>query len=244
MTEKILIVDDDTEFRKELKDYLEEYEVVDVGNGEDALKILRKPNEVDLVILDVMMPGLNGLEVLREIKKIDAALGIIILTGYSSKDVVIEALKGRADDFLEKPLDINKVKETVEKVLEIKKNAEDIEIISVKDKIAKVKRFIERNCCKKICLNDAADMICLSPKYLSRIFKENTGKSFSQYKIRKKVEKAKKYLFKNDYNVNQIAYKLCYENAESFIRQFKRFTNCTPTEYRKKYKIVKKGTGI
>ena len=62
------------------------------------MQLLRKPNEIDLVLLDVMMPGLSGTEVLREMKKLSPNLAIIILTGYSSKDVAIEALKGHADD--------------------------------------------------------------------------------------------------------------------------------------------------
>jgi two-component system response regulator YesN len=85
-------------------------------------------------------------------------------------------------------------------------------------------------------LKDAAQAVYLSPKYLSRIFKQSTGKSFSEYKLKIKTEKAKELLSKTGYNVNQLAEKLGYENAESFIRLFRRFAGYTPTEYRKKFK--------
>jgi len=232
----ILLVDDDKEFRDEFRDYLEDYEVIEASNGEEALELLRKPNVIDLVILDVLMPGLRGTEVLKEMKRINPDLGIIILTGYSSENVAIEALKGHADDYMQKPVDIDKAKEIIERLLENKKGEGDIDNRSMEGKIEKVKRFVERNYHKKVRLKDAAQAVYLSPKYLSRIFKQSTGKGFSEYKLKIKIEKAKELLGKTGYNVNQVAEKLGYENVESFIRLFKRLAKYTPTEYRKKFR--------
>lgn len=234
MPYNILLVDDDKEFRDEFRDYLEDYQVIEASNGEEALKLLKKPNVIDLVIMDVMMPGLRGTEVLKEIRRIDPDLGIVILTGYSSEGVAIEALKGHADDYIQKPLDIDKTKEIIERLLETKKVKGDIDTNGIKGKIERVKDFAKRNYHKKVCLKDAAGAVFLSPKYLSRIFKQRTGKSFSEYKLKIKIEKAKELLSTTGYNVNQIAEKLGYENVESFIRFFKKLAKYTPTEYRKK----------
>ncbi|MFH1260072.1 MAG: response regulator [Elusimicrobiota bacterium] len=234
MPNKILLVDDDPEFREEFKACFEEYPIIDVANGESALKILEQPNDIDLVMLDVKMPGISGIEVLKKLKAISPDLGIIILTGSASREVIIEALKGHADDYLEKPLNVEVVKEIIEKVLENKRGLNDINSSDTKGKIEKVKDFIERNCFKKTMLTDAAGIIYLSPKYLSRIFKQNTGESFSRYRLKIKIEKAKEFLLKTGYNVNQIAEKLAYENTESLIREFKKITGFTPTKYRKK----------
>ncbi|MFA5117736.1 MAG: response regulator [Candidatus Omnitrophota bacterium] len=232
MTDKILIVDDDAEFRSELKDYLDDYEVVEASGGSEALQLLKKAHQVGLVILDVMMPGLSGMDVLREIKNADPDISIVILTGYSSKDVAIEALKAHADDYIEKPLDIHKIKEIVDRLLENKLEASGIDTKSIKGKIEKIKRFTERNCYKKISLRHVAEEVCLSPKYLSRIFKQVTGRSFSEYRLGLKMEKAKHLLLDTGYNINQIADKLAYQNAESFIRIFSKNTGCTPADYR------------
>jgi len=240
MAYNILLVDDDKEFREEFRDYLEDYQVIEARNGEEALNLLRKPNVIDLVILDVMMPGLRGTEVLKEMRKLDPDLGIIILTGYSSESVAIEALKGHADDYIQKPLDIDKAKEIIESLLEAKKEEGNIDIAGIKGKIEKVKRFVERNYHKKVCLKDAAQSVYLSPKYLSRIFRQNTGKSFSEYKLKVKIEKARELLSKTGYNVNQVAENLGYENVESFIRLFKKFVKYTPAEYRKKIRREKR----
>lgn len=234
MAGKILIVDDDQEFREELKDALEEYGVIEASSGMAALELLRRANEIEVVILDVMMPGPSGTEILEEIRKTDPDLGIIILTGHSSKDIAIEALKGHADDFLEKPVDIDVLKETIEKLLTSKGGKPDSTVLGLKGKIDKVKGFIERNCYKKITLKEAAESVYLSPKYLSRAFKEHAGVGFNKYKLKIKMSKAKELLAGSGYNVNQLSDKLGYENAESFIRQFKKLTKFTPTEFRKK----------
>jgi YesN/AraC family two-component response regulator len=233
MQYKILVVDDDKDFRDEFRNALEEYEIAEAFDGEEALRILKRPNEIGMVILDVMMPGLRGTEVLKEIKKISPELGIIILTGHGSKNVIVEALRGRADEYIEKPVDIDKMKEIIERIFEAKRGRGDINIINIKDKIERTKRFIEINCYKKVGLKDAAEAVCLSPKYLSRIFKQNTGAGFNKYKLEIKIKKAKELLKNTGYNIEQISDKMGYRNIESFIRIFKKLTGHTPAQYRK-----------
>ncbi|MGD9403185.1 MAG: response regulator, partial [bacterium] len=117
MAFNVLLVDDDDEFREEFCDFLCDYNVVQASCGEEALEVLRRPNEIDVVILDVVMPGLSGTEVLKIIKAENPGLGVVILTGQGTKRTVIDALKGRADDYIEKPVDIPKAVEIIERLL-------------------------------------------------------------------------------------------------------------------------------
>ncbi|MGA1791152.1 MAG: response regulator [bacterium] len=243
MPYRILLVDDDKDFREEFIEYLEEYKITEASSGEQALNLIEEPNEIDLVILDVMMPGLSGTEVLKRMKKMSPDLGIIILTGYSSKDIIIEALKGHADDYIEKPLHIDQTKRIIERILESKQESIDIDGSDITAKVERVKRFLERNYNKKVSLKVAAETVCLSPKYLSRIFKENTGIGFNEFKLKIKIEKAKHLLNKGGYNINQVAYKLGYKNTESFMRMFKRNTGHTPSYFKKKNMLVKRLKG-
>jgi len=240
MSEKILIVDDDQELRSELHDLLEGYDIVEASSGEMALGLLKKANEIGLVILDIMMDGISGLEVLTEIRKLEPRPYVVILTGHSSKDIAIEALKGHADDYIEKPVEIHRIKDTVGRLMEARFGQADINSLDLSGKIDKVKRFIERNCFKKVTLKEAAEAACLSPKYLSRVFKEHMKKGFSEFKLSLKIEKAKELLSKSGLNINQVSEKLGYENTESFIRQFKILTGSTPTRYRDKIRKKKK----
>jgi len=235
MSYKILLVDDDQGFREEFRDALEgDYDVIDAKDGMVALEILKKPHDIDVIVLDVMMPGMCGTELLTEIKKIAPDLGIIMLTGHSSESVAIAALKGHADDFIEKPLDIEKFKGTLENVLRAKSREPELDACDLKDKIERVKHFAERNIDKKVSLEDAAASVALSPKYLSRVFKQEAGMGFSEYRSELKMNRAKEFLETTGYNVNQIAEKLAYENVESFIRAFQKSVGVTPSVYRKK----------
>ena len=97
----VLIVDDDNHFRSEFRCILEEeYEVFEAASGEEAVEIIKKPNIIDLAIIDVKMPGIQGTEVLKQLKQLQPGLIIIIFTGYGSKDVIIESLQQHPDDFM------------------------------------------------------------------------------------------------------------------------------------------------
>jgi len=224
----ILIVDDDRIFRSEFREVLEDkYEVFEAAGGEQALEILSQPNIVDLVLLDIKMPGMQGTEVLSKIKSISPSVLIVMLTGYGTKEIIIESLRAHADDFLEKPLQIQSALQRIKKLLGTKQKY-------VAGVINKIKYAIEKNFHKNISLKQASEIVCLSPKYISRIFKEHTGVGFNEYKLELKVTRAKELLQGTDLNINQISDRIGYMNVESFIRIFKRITGYTPTSYRNK----------
>jgi YesN/AraC family two-component response regulator len=233
MPYNILLVDDDSDFREEFKDYFRDYRVIGVGRGDEALTELEKPNEIDLVVLDVRLPDSSGTEILKRIKRAWPDLGVIILTGFGSKKVVINALQGEADEYLEKPLDIEKTEAAIEKILRRSRWPAGIEGEDIEGKMERVKVFLRRNVHKKVTLEAAAAVVALSPKYLSRIFQEVTGRKFNQYKLELKIEQAEEWLAATGHSVDMIAYSLGYLNAESFIRIFKKFTGLTPTTYRR-----------
>lgn len=223
----ILLVDDDPVFREEFRDVLimEKYDVLEAPGGKECLSIIKKPNIIDLVILDQKMPGMNGTKVLKKIKKIDPKINIIILTGYSTKEVIIDALRGNADDYLEKPLKVEKALMIIKNVLKKKQK-------EVKGIINKIKYLIEKNFHKNLTLKEASEIVYLSPKYISRLFKEKTGTGFREYKLKIKMDKARELLKKTDFNINEISWKIGYLNIESFITSFKKTTGYTPSDYR------------
>lgn len=241
MPENILLVDDDNEFRAEFRDYFGEYRIREASTAEDALKLLQRPNSIDLVLLDVRMPGMGGLKALAKVREAAPGAAVILMTGFGSKEVVIEALRGGAGDYLEKPFDLERARRLIERALAAAGGEEDAGLTDAKGKIEKVKSFIRRNCLRKVRLCDAAAEIFVSPKHLSRIFRAQTGTGFNEYYLRLKMEKAKELLAGTGYSVDHISEKLGYGNTESFIRLFRKFAGTTPAVYRSSLKSSRAG---
>lgn len=117
----ILIVDDDRSIRYSLKRMMEEqFSVITAQNGEEALdRVREKPP--DLTIMDIKMPGRNGIDVLKEIKSIDPKALVIIMTAYGTTETAIEAMKYGAFDYILKPFPIPRMKELVEKAISLRR---------------------------------------------------------------------------------------------------------------------------
>jgi len=106
----ILLVDDEERFVEILAQRLEARGLItDVATTGEKAIALTKAKDFDAVLLDLSMPGMDGIEVLREMKKTNPLLQIIILTGQGSIQATVEAMKEGAMDFMEKPVDINQL---------------------------------------------------------------------------------------------------------------------------------------
>jgi signal transduction histidine kinase len=126
----ILIVDDESIIRELCERALKGYRVFQAGSCREGLQIY-KQESIDLVLTDVMMPGGSGLDLLKLIKEFDPNAAVIIMTGFSEKDIILGALKDGADDFISKPLNLLQLKTSVEKTLQRK--ALKIELANLKN---------------------------------------------------------------------------------------------------------------
>lgn len=106
----VLLVDDESEFLETLVKRLRKRKLntTGVGSGEEALEVLRT-EPVDVVVLDVKMPGMDGIETLRAIKKIRPLVEVIMLTGHANMEVAITGMELGAFDYLMKPMDIDEL---------------------------------------------------------------------------------------------------------------------------------------
>ena len=116
--ETILIVDDEKNYLVVLEALLgpEGYETITVDNAQDALDIIRE-SDLDLVITDMKMPGMNGMELLDEFKKIKPELPVIMMTAYGTIEMAVEAMKKQAFDYITKPFKNEELKLTIKKAL-------------------------------------------------------------------------------------------------------------------------------
>ena len=228
----ILVIDDEPRWKELLEAAFPQYRFLGALSGGEGLQLLQKLNEVDLIILDFKMGVMSGIEVLKRIRQTSPQVGVIMLTGYGSKDVVVEALENHADDFIDKPFKLEEMKQKIEKLLEARYQTQKSDGNPEGSVLQRVIHFLKRNYDKPVTLQDASNVASLSPKYLSRLFKEQTHKSFTQFRIALRMEKARELLTNSCLNIGEIADKLGYENAEAFEKMFKRIERCTPTEFR------------
>jgi len=230
--DKILVVDDEKRIRDTFMVAFDKYDVTAVSSGQKALDILKRLHDIDLIVVDVMMPGITGIDLLRQIKEVDPKQKVVICTGCGSKNTIIEALREHADEYIEKPFDIEDVEQIFERLLNEKRSFDIDRPDYQKNKFEQAQRFISRNYNKAVHLPDVAKEIFLSPKYISRKFKEKTGTGFMEYKKGLRIEMAKQLLQKTSLTVSQIAYKVGYQNPESFMKTFKKAVGMVPSNYR------------
>jgi two-component system response regulator PilR (NtrC family) len=122
---RVMVVDDEENIREILTNYLESlgYEVVTAQDGEDALNKF-EVGGFDLVISDLLMPNIDGLQLLKKVREIDRDVIFLMITGYPSIETAVEAIKKGAYDYITKPFHMEDVKLRIERSFE-KKNLKD-----------------------------------------------------------------------------------------------------------------------
>jgi DNA-binding NtrC family response regulator len=117
MSHKILICDDEEGIRESLKLILGDfYDLILTDNGNQCLDCLKNSKDIKLVLMDIKMPKVNGLEVLRKIKQERPDVDVIIITGYKSVETATEAVRLGASGYIVKPFKSNEILTTVKKV--------------------------------------------------------------------------------------------------------------------------------
>ncbi|KPL01134.1 MAG: hypothetical protein AMJ91_01245 [candidate division Zixibacteria bacterium SM23_73_3] len=141
--DRILVVDDELFVRELLLEFLstQGYEVSLADSGEKAVELMQI-HPADVVLVDLKMPGIDGIETLKQIKKIAPHALAIVMTGYPTIESSIEALRSDACDYVVKPFKLNDLKSSIEKALQERKLK--IEISQLKDRIAQLEAELEK----------------------------------------------------------------------------------------------------
>ena len=119
---RVLLVDDRTEFLKVLMERMQSrgYEAVGVDSGAQALEAFAGERAFDVVVLDMVMPEMDGLETLKRLRQMDPEVAVIVLTGYGTSGEVAQALALGARDYLVKPADLDMLLERIDEAIAAK----------------------------------------------------------------------------------------------------------------------------
>lgn len=235
---KILIIDDEPKIRNGLSNLLTRREGWEVAgayeNAADALKYLAV-NQVDVIITDIKMPEISGLELIARIRERDKKTAIIILSGYSNFQFAQRAIELGVRRYLTKPTNprelICVLEETEKKLGGKQEKEEDSEKIPNLF-VQKAADYIKLNYSEKISIKEIADQLYLSPNYLSELFKKHTGKTISEYLTEYRLEKACQLLDHAEYRVGDVSGMVGIHDGRYFSNMFKKKYGMTPTEYR------------
>ena len=142
---RILVVDDDRDMRDNIMEILadDDFEITTAENGEDALQHINK-TAFDLVLLDLIMPGIKGMEVLPLIKRECPSTKVIMVTAFSTIDNAVEAMRKGADDYIAKPFKIDELRMTIRKCLEESKFMNCKALLDMDDTFSSLANSIRR----------------------------------------------------------------------------------------------------
>ncbi|MFI5205015.1 MAG: sigma-54-dependent transcriptional regulator, partial [Flavobacteriales bacterium] len=137
---RILIIDDEKSIRRALREILEyeKYEVDEAEDGKDGLSKLESEH-YDLAFCDIKMPKMDGMEVLDKVKETNPDLPVIMISGHGNIDTAVQSIKTGAFDFIQKPLDLNRILVSVRNALEHKSLVTETKVL--KQKVNRVKGF-------------------------------------------------------------------------------------------------------
>ena len=249
---RLLIVDDDELTCRGMQARIQmmrfpQLQAVDIAfSAEEALSFAQA-YRVDILLTDVKMVDMNGVELSREVKKANPLLCSIIMTAYANFEYAHQAIKLGVLDFLLKPFSKEEMQQTLKKVIEqaasmrgTEEGAQDAEISPASDPIAWAQSYVRKHLDQDINMSLVANKLNLSYSYFSKLFKQQTGQSFSAYITDEKMKMAGNML-KAGKKTHEVAVSLSYHTPQNFNRAFMRYWNCTPGEYRKRAVRAQKG---
>ena len=234
----LLIADDENLELKVLektvkKHFVDELEIFDSSNGRKASQICDEVKP-DIALLDIEMPGMNGIELAKYIKEKYAECIIIFITAYDRFDYAIEAMHIKAFDYLLKPWKEERLCELINTAIENVRSMQKTDSIvhSQKDII---KDYIDRNYKKDISAKDVAGILGYSDVYFSKVFKQLFDDNFINYLTKIRIDRAKVLLKDVSFNIKEVGKSVGYADSNYFTKVFKRSIGMSPSEYRNRH---------
>lgn len=247
ITETILLVDDN----KEMVDYLKNnfksrYITLTAGNGEEALAIL-KEQKVDVVLSDVMMPGIDGIKLCELIKKNmqTCHIPVILLSAKGSIEAQTAGIRIGADDYIPKPFSMSLLKGKINNILKAKQrlkyyysNTIDIDAAKMtsnamdEEFISKAIQIVEENIDdENFTADDLADKLFMSRSSLYLKMNSVSGEPPANFIRRIRFNKACKLLLEGRHSISEISSKVGFSSPSYFSTSFKKYVGCLPSDY-------------
>ena len=251
--QSILVIDDNKEIRNYIKKiFMADYTVFEASDGELGLELVKK-YVPDVIISDIVMPGLSGLELCRIIKN-DSGLShipIILLTGESSPDIHLQGIEEGAVDFLSKPFDKDLLVARVKGIIRNKRELQSYFFNEVtlksnnqniseehKDFLYKCIDIIERSLLDtELEVSTIAEKMGMSHSNLYKKIKQMTGQSLTGFIRFIRLRKAAEFMINTNCNVNEAAFRAGFNDVKYFREHFNKQFGLNPSEFIKRHRV-------
>ena len=238
---KILLADDEYTIRegfKRLFDW-EKHGCSLVGEAADGREALEKIEALrpDIVIIDISMPVMTGLEVIRHARRRSLKTTFVIVSGYDDFSYCQEALRLRVEAYLLKPVNFDELHEIVDS-LKIKLSEMDMDrdtpaMDTDKKLIRDITEYLNLHLDEEISLKILGEVFYLTPNYISRVFRDEMGVNYLAYLTYLRIEKARSLLLTTDMGIAEISAAAGFHDYRTFTKLFKRHEGVPPSQFRK-----------
>ncbi len=236
---RLIVADDDHIFLNRMIRYMDwkALNIEVVGQAQDGKKALELCRNLapDILLTDVKMPYISGTELAQYVREHLDLCQIIFMSVYSEKADLKTAIKVRAIDYIEKPVDIAALHDALLRSTSILQeiHKSKLETAPYSRAIADVIQYIMQHFQQDFTIEFLASQVYLSTNYLSSRFKAETGKTINQYITNLRIEQAKNLLKGTSKTVAEIAAAVGYSDEKYFSRLFAKTTGVTPTQFRR-----------
>ncbi len=213
--------------------------VAEVHSGQEIMEYFKQQEmQIDAILCDIQMPGMDGLEVCRQVSEVSDAR-IVLFSSHQNYEYFRKAIQYHAVDYLLKPIGyedlltcFGKIRAELDKKYGREQDSEKVSQGYYERMVEQVAAYIRENY-RDASLEKAAVLVGLSPSHLSRTFKEKNGMGFSELLMQVRMEKASEMLADVRCKSYEVAYEVGYDNPKNFSRAFKTYYGKSPSEYRK-----------
>lgn len=245
MKYRLLVVDDEVSFRTTLCNCFAwdqiGFELAgQAGNGQMALDFLKR-NKVHVLLCDICMPFMDGIELVKILSTWEDPPVVVFISGYRDFEYARQAIRYGVRFYILKPLkyeDIVQTFGTIRQELD-KKHADSGEAPEEADPsgfVENVHTYVKNNL-RTANLKDLSNQIFMNSCYVSQLYKQKTGRNFSEYLLEMQMKKAAELLVDSSEKIYTVGAMVGYNNAKNFARSFLAYYGKTPTEYRSIHKI-------
>ncbi|MDH4220478.1 MAG: helix-turn-helix domain-containing protein [Candidatus Aminicenantes bacterium] len=208
----------------------------------------------DIILIDCGYKNKAGLSLLKDIKRLQPKTPVVFLTDASSEELAIAAFRAGAREYFKKPVHVSKLVDTIKGLKKLKRNSKEARLPfsigeehssefeavlkneNIPPRFLEVFIYANEHLEEELTLSDLANLANMSKHHFSRNYRKHLGVSPMKHVNILRINRSKELLSRKDFYITEIAFLVGYNDLNRFIRNFKKLTGQTPSEFRKKQK--------